>query len=71
MLTLDEDELELAVMALRVFRALSIKEADGNLTEWPAKACCRHVAAQCDTLIDRIEQHQQDEEEEKADAGTS
>jgi hypothetical protein len=66
MLTLDDDEVDLALMMIKWARA----EADINgepKAFGPCLPICRWALTRVDTLIERIEQHQKDVAEEKAD----
>ena len=67
MLTLDDDEAELALLGLCHLRY----DATNREVYGAAWRCCKHVAFKCDKLIKRIEQWQQDQKEEADDATTS
>ncbi len=67
MLTLDDDESDLALMALEHFIEATAKACRDFVLPSAAKACCEHVAPKVEALIDRIQQHKMDEAEERAD----
>jgi hypothetical protein len=64
MLTLDDDETDLALMALRIAAAMFFSESSSGCSKAVDDFCLPRLRG----LIDRIEQHQKDEAEEKADA---
>ena len=65
-MTLDNEETELALLALWHLKADATNQADGTGGKYQvggaAWRCCKHVAAKCEKLIKRIEQWQTDVE---------
>jgi hypothetical protein len=59
-MNLDDDELEIVMVALRLLRDRAANAPDG--TGDVVRRCCDHVAAKADLLVDRINQHQKDKE---------
>ena len=69
MLYLNDDEADLALMALLHLRD-DAGDAGRNmtLTATAARRCCWYVVKRVEALIERIEQWKKDEAEERADA---
>ncbi len=58
MMSFDDEELEIVIVALRLLRDRAANAPDG--TGDVVRRCCDHVSAKADLLVDRINQHQQD-----------
>ncbi len=70
-MTLDDEEAEIALMALQHLRADANNQRTGNQVMQvggAAHRCCGYVISKCDALICRIQQYKQDLAEEQADA---
>jgi len=67
MLRLDDDEAEIVLAGLKVFRIETTSAQARTSVDSAAWRSCRYVVAKCDLLIARIKQYQKDEAEEKAD----